>query len=662
MTDFSKQKNHSNLDNLYESILKNMSEGIIVQDEKGDITFVNQATVNLLHYEPVELIGKNWRIVIPKNWHSLMENIDADRKKGKVSRYEIELVRKDKKRIPVLVSGSPQFHEGRFTGTVAVFTDMTEYKKAQKNQERWTARADLIWRVGQRVTSNLKLEQLLNETVSSIRDTFDYYGVQLFLYDEKNNKLVLQAIAGAYEKVFPEKMSIDLGKGLIGRAGHKRKTQVSGDVSKNPHYIKKTFEDTHSELAVAISSKDGLIGVLDLQSAEYHAFDDSDVSSMESLCTQIASAIENARLYEKAQKEIADRKLAEQQTKESERKYRVLFNNIADPVLIFDKENHKILDWNKSFKRIYGYSKNELQNMTPYDLHPEEELERVKRQIDVRNVDYGFSYTHITKYGRKIIVEIQSEEITYQGNPAWISSIRNITERKLLENQLKDFAYIVSHDLKAPLRAISQLASWLAEDYADVLDDNGREQLELLLGRVKRMDRLIIGILQYSRAGRKSKRLEKIDLQKLVPEVIEILSPPENIKIHIKSSLPTIYSEKIKIEQIFQNLISNAIKYNDKSQGKIEIGCHEEPSHWRFSITDNGPGIEERYYEKIFKIFQTLEARDRRESTGVGLSVVKNILDSYGEKIWVESKVGQWTSFYFTYKKQLEDNIHTLNG
>lgn len=662
MNSFSRQNNHFQINTLYESILKNMSEGIIVQDEKGNITYVNQAAGRLLGYKPEELTGKNWRFIIPEDHASLMKNIDAERKKGKVSRYEIELVRKDGHRIPVLVSGSPQFREKKFTGTVAVFTDLTEYKKEQRERARWTARAELMWKVGQRVGSNLELEQLLKETVTSIRDAFDYYGVQLFLTKEKSKKLILQAIAGGYSDIFPEHMTIRLGEGMIGRAAEQKKTQVSGDVSKNPHYVQKTFEETRSELAVPILSGKHPIGVLDMQSMELNAFDESDVSAMEALCTQIAGGIENARLYEKAQREIADRKLAEQKAKESERKYRILFNNIADPVVIFDKESHQIIDCNNSFKRIYGYSKKELKTMTPYDLHPENELDVVKRQIDVRNVDYGFSYTHITKSGRKIFVEIQSEEITYQGHPAWISSIRNITERKLLENQLKDFAYIVSHDLKAPLRAISQLAGWIAEDYADILDSNGREQLELLLGRVKRMDKLIMGILQYSRAGRKSKRAEKIDLNKLVTDIITSLDPPENITIRVTSPLPVIYGEKVKMEQVFQNLISNAIKYNDKSSGNIEIGCHEEPSHWKFHVTDNGPGIEETYYEKIFKIFQTLEARDRRESTGVGLSVVKNILDSYGEKIWVESKVGQGSSFYFTYKKQGEENIQSVNN
>jgi light-regulated signal transduction histidine kinase (bacteriophytochrome) len=293
----------------------------------------------------------------------------------------------------------------------------------------------------------------------------------------------------------------------------------------------------------------------------------------------------------------------------------------------------------------------EIRSMTPFDLHPPEEAEKVKETIDVRTVDQPNTYTHVTRNGHKIIVEILSDEIIYEGRPAWISIIRDITERNRLEEQLKEFAYIVSHDLKAPLRGVSQLATWLYQDYAESVDEEGKEKFDLLLGRVKRMDNLINGILQYSRAGRVLQEIEEIDLNRIVPEIIRDLAPPKHMKVEVDNSLPRIIAEPVKMEQIFQNLISNAIKFNDKKKGEIRIGCDEESGYYKFHVSDNGPGIEERYFEKIFKIFQTLEARDKRESTGVGLSVVQKIVEQQGGKIWVESKVGEGSTFYFTLKK-----------
>jgi PAS domain S-box-containing protein len=243
---------------------------------------------------------------------------------------------------------------------------------------------------------------------------------------------------------------------------------------------------------------------------------------------------------------------------------------------------------------------------------------------------------------------------------------RDITERKqaeqrqaqLLEQlektnqELKDFAYIVSHDLKAPLRGIKTLAEWITTDYADKLDDNGKEQMNLLAGRVDRMHNLIDGILQYSRIGRAEEEKVVVNLNELVTEVIDMIAPPENITITIENELPTIECEQTRIMQVFQNLLSNAVKYMDKPKGQINVGCVEENGFWEFYVADNGPGIEEKYFEKIFQLFQTLAPRDKSESTGVGLTIIKKIVEMYGGKTWVQSKVGSGSTFFFTLPKQ----------
>jgi signal transduction histidine kinase len=223
-----------------------------------------------------------------------------------------------------------------------------------------------------------------------------------------------------------------------------------------------------------------------------------------------------------------------------------------------------------------------------------------------------------------------------------------MSELESANEELKNFAYVVSHDLKAPLRAISSLADWISTDYADKFDEEGKEHLRLLIGRVHRMDSLIEGILLYSRVGRVKEAVIAVDLNRLVGEVIGMLAPPANIKITIKNSLPTIMTEPTRIQQVFQNLLSNAIKYMDKPEGKIRIACSAEGHQWKFSVTDNGPGIKQQHFDKIFQLFQTLAPRDRVESSGVGLALVKKIVEMYGGQIWVESTVGQGTAFFFT--------------
>jgi len=185
-----------------------------------------------------------------------------------------------------------------------------------------------------------------------------------------------------------------------------------------------------------------------------------------------------------------------------------------------------------------------------------------------------------------------------------------------------------------------------------VLDKEGKEDLNMLQERVSKMNDMIQGILEYSRVGRTEEKAEKVDLNKLLKDVIDLLSPPDNIKITIENKLPKYKADRTRLTQLFANLLSNAIKYIDKPQGIIKIGCVKVANEWKFNISDNGPGIEEKHYEKIFKIFQMLGSAPKDQSTGIGLTIVKKIIDLYEGRIWIESEIGKGTTFYFTLPKQ----------
>jgi signal transduction histidine kinase len=228
-----------------------------------------------------------------------------------------------------------------------------------------------------------------------------------------------------------------------------------------------------------------------------------------------------------------------------------------------------------------------------------------------------------------------------------------------ISQEFKDFVYIVSHDLKAPLRAIKALTDWLAADYADKFDEDGKEQLKLLLSRVDRMNNLIDGVLEYSRVGRITEEKVQINLNGFVQETIELLGPPANVHITIENQLPMIVSEPTRIRQVFENLLSNAVRFMDKPEGFIKVGCSEENGCWKFSVSDNGPGIPEQHFEKIFKLFQTLQAKDQFESTGVGLTITKKIVELYGGRIWLTSKAGEGSTFFFTLPKVPADDRET---
>ncbi len=253
--------------------------------------------------------------------------------------------------------------------------------------------------------------------------------------------------------------------------------------------------------------------------------------------------------------------------------------------------------------------------------------------------------------------KVMESEITERKNAEQALELLNkdlestINELQRTNKELQEFAYITAHDLKTPLRGIGTLADWLSTDYADKFDEEGHKQVKMLAERAKRADRLVDSVLRYSSAGHEEEQNENVDLNIALPEIICEIEPPENIEITVENKLPVLMCQKTHISQIFQNIISNAIKYMDKEKGQIKVGCIEDGGFWKFSIADNGPGIDHKYYKKIFKIFQTLLPPDETDSTGIGLSVAKKLVKLNGGRIWVESNHGEGSTFFFTLPK-----------
>ncbi|HEY0025573.1 MAG TPA: PAS domain S-box protein [Longimicrobium sp.] len=221
--------------------------------------------------------------------------------------------------------------------------------------------------------------------------------------------------------------------------------------------------------------------------------------------------------------------------------------------------------------------------------------------------------------------------------------------------ELDQFAYVASHDLKAPLRGIANLSSWIEEDLGDRVTDEAREHLELLRGRVHRMEGLIDGILQYSRAGRVREEPEEVDVQALLEEVEDLLALPEGFEVRVPEPLPRMVTERLPLQQVFMNLVGNAAKYNTSPAPWVQVTAGDLGSAFEFSVADNGPGIAPEYHERIFGIFQTLQARDKVEGTGIGLSLVKKLVESRGGRIWVESPPQGGATFRFTWPRRADD-------
>lgn len=216
---------------------------------------------------------------------------------------------------------------------------------------------------------------------------------------------------------------------------------------------------------------------------------------------------------------------------------------------------------------------------------------------------------------------------------------------------LQEYAHIVSHDLKSPLRSISALASWLEEDFGDKLGPAGLSQLNLMQDKIASMDQLITGILRYSSIGSEKARFEICPTLELIQQLKATIYWPEQIALRFNGTMPSIKADKTQLQQLFQNLLSNAISHMDKPKGQIEIGYNDLGDLHEFSVKDNGIGIPKAYQEKIFEIFETLESG--KGSSGIGLSIVKKIVQLHGGTIWVKSEYGAGATFYFTIKKDI---------
>jgi PAS domain S-box-containing protein len=245
----------------------------------------------------------------------------------------------------------------------------------------------------------------------------------------------------------------------------------------------------------------------------------------------------------------------------------------------------------------------------------------------------------------------QAEEALRQLNATLEQRVYERTvELERSNRELDQFAYVASHDLKAPLRGIGQLATWISEDAGEFLPPSSLEHLAKLHGRVGRMDMLLNDLLAYSRAGRQRHKPEQVETRALIQNVVEILTPPRGFVVQILTTLPLLTVERVPLETVVRSLIDNAIKHHHNPiEGEVEISAQLHDNFVEFTVSDNGPGIEPRFHRRIFEMFQTLQPRDQVEGSGIGLALAKKLIESRGGTITVQSSLGEGATFRFTW-------------
>ncbi len=240
-----------------------------------------------------------------------------------------------------------------------------------------------------------------------------------------------------------------------------------------------------------------------------------------------------------------------------------------------------------------------------------------------------------------------------------VAEAHDITDRKQAQadleqrnQELDSFVYVVSHDLKAPLRGIANLSEWIEEDLEGSLSVANQQQMALLRSRVYKMEATIDGLLDYARLGIADVGIvESVSIAELLADVIDSLAPPPTFTISLPPELPTLSTRRLPLFQVFANLIGNGIKHHDAEDGSIQISIKDRGDCYEFAVSDDGSGIAPEHHDRMFKIFQAVNPQNRSDSTGIGLAIVKKIVEAEGGTIWLESELGKGTTFYFTWQR-----------
>jgi signal transduction histidine kinase len=561
-------------------------------------------------------------------------------------------------------------------------------------EARQARQALLVGEIGVALTRERELRPMLARCTDAIVRNVDAAFARVWILDQPRGELSLEASSGLYTHLDGPHSRIPLGRTKIGRIAQPGEPHVTNDVVNDTMTADRTWARRNGMVAFAgypLKVDDRVIGVLGLFAR--HKLDRYALGALSTVSDSIALGIERKRadlgregaeaeLRTQADQldllnEIGKHLAAEHELAPLVQKIINVTTRLAGAqfgaFFYTDTKGtqHAAYAGNEAFAKLAG---SHVVDRTLLDLEPirSDDLRRDARnalELDVPIKSYlavpvagrggatigallfgherPRAFTHVTE---QLIEGVASQAAIAMDNARLFAEATALIEQLERTNRdLDQFAYVTSHDLKAPLRGIANLSQWIEDDLGDKMDEQALYHMRLLRGRVTRLEGLIEGILAYSRADRNQGEVSEVHVGQLAHDIWELLAPPATAKLVVAPHLPTLRTMRVPLQQVLMNLMGNAIKYNQGRELVVEVGGERRGELWALHVRDNGVGIAPEFHERIWGLFQTLEARDKVESTGIGLAVVRKIVETRGGKTWIESAAGAGATFWFTW-------------
>ncbi|WP_026754790.1 PAS domain-containing sensor histidine kinase [Sediminibacter sp. Hel_I_10] len=599
-----------------QGVFENIVDAYVIIDLQGNILKMNDAAVSLLGFDDPKEDFNLMKMVSPGEEATVQQAFKDLLTKGAATDLEIQIITKRKARKLVHINASVIYDEGIAVAAQGIVRDITKDKEAEEKL----------------IESENRLSTVILNLDSGT------------LLEDEDRKIVLT------NKKFCELFNIPVSPELL----------IGQDCSESAEQTKSLFQDPEGfvkDVNMLIKNKTLVLG-----------------DEVKMVCGKILER-DYIPIFKKdvykghlwSYRDITLKRKYRESIEAQKHKYYNIISNMNLGLVEVDMDD-RIIMVNQSMVSMTGYSKAELIGFRGKDFLPYEgdkeviegKLEKHRKgksdsyEVRIRNKAGQIRYWSVSGAPN---YDLNGNIVGYIGINYDITEIielqnqkeKLVKELKKNNDELQEYAHVVSHDLKSPLRSIHALISWLKEDNVGKLDETSLRNIDLVETTLEKMEQLITDILDYSSVGADAREAEMVNINDLLQDLIKILYVPEHIEITLIKTLPEIQGNKAKLQQLFQNLISNAVKFCDKEEGLIEIDVLEKKNFYQFSVKDNGMGIEKKFHDKIFKIFHALNKS--KDSTGIGLSIVKKIVDLHDGDIWLESEPNVGTTFYFTLKK-----------